>query len=246
MFVNKIENYVFDNNTHKALFKLASTGIIDSIDMTMASGKEAITFLGVSNSNPIVAKIYKVETSPFNSLHKYIIGDRRFKHVKKDKRNLFLAWASKEYKNLHLMLKNDVSCPVPIAKEQNIVIMSFIGEGIVPFPRLVNCRFDADVIYEQIIEQYAKMLYGANLVHADFSAYNILVNPQTQKITIIDVGQSVLINHPKAQVFLKRDIVNITDFLNKKNKHNKITYDDFLKALKTKKEELYGRNNNSE
>lgn len=246
MFVNKIENYVFDNNTHKAIFKLASSGVIDSIDMTISSGKEAITFLGCSNSNPIVAKIYKIETSQFNNLQKYITGDRRFKNVKKDKRSLFLAWASKEYKNLHLMLKNEVSCPVPIAKEQNILIMSFIGEGDVPFPRLVNFKFDYDVVYEQIIEEYAKMLYGANLVHADFSAYNILINPQTQKITIIDVGQSVLINHPKAQAFLKRDVINITDFLNKKYKSRKITYEEFLEKLKLKKKELYGRNNNSQ
>jgi RIO kinase 1 len=244
MFVNKIENYVFDNNTHKALFKLSSTNIIDSIDMTIASGKEAITFLGHSNSNPIVAKIYKIETSHFNNLNKYIIGDRRFKNIKKDKRSLFLAWASKEYRNLQLLLKNNVSCPVPIAKEKNILVMSFIGEGIVPHPRLNKCNFDYEVVFNQIIEEYAKMLYGANLVHADFSAYNILIDPATQKITIIDVGQAVLINHPKAQDFLKRDIINIVDFLNKKKKKN-LTYEEFLIKLKTKKKELYGRNNNS-
>jgi RIO kinase 1 len=88
------------------------------------------------------------------------------------------------------------------------------------------------------------MLYVANLVHADFSAYNILIDPATQKITIIDVGQAVLINHPKAQDFLKRDIINIVDFLNKKKKKN-LTYEEFLIKLKTKKKELYGRNNNS-
>ncbi len=244
MFVNKIENYVFDNLTHKTLFKLSTTDIIDSINMTLASGKEAITFLGYSKSNPIVAKIYKIETSNFNNLNKYITGDRRFKNVKKDKRSLFLAWASKEYKNLQLMLNNNVSCPVPIAKKQNILIMSFIGENEIPFPRLVKFKYDFDVVYPQVIEEYAKMLYGANLVHADFSPYNILINPATQKITIIDVGQSVLINHPKAQEFLKRDIINITDFFNK-SKTNEITYDDFLKDLKNKKKELYGRNNNS-
>ncbi len=245
MFVNKIENYVFDNLAHKTLYKLAASNVIDSIDMTLSSGKEAVTFLGHSNTNPIVAKIYKIETSPFHNLQKYIVGDQRFKHVKKDKRNLFLAWASKEYKNLNLMLKNNVSCPVPIAIKENILIMSFIGEKDVAFPRLVNCKFDHEVIYEQIVDEYGKMLYGANLVHADFSAYNILVNPTTAKITIIDVGQAVLINHPKAQDFLKRDIINITDFLNKKHK-KQITYEEFLNKLKKKKEEMYGRNNNSE
>jgi RIO kinase 1 len=129
MKINKIENYVFDNLTHKALFKLSSHQIMDSIDSPIASGKEALTFLGHSGDNYIVAKIYKIETSNFKHLDQYIIGDKRFKNIKKDRRELFLIWVSKEYKNLTLLLKNDVSCPVPIAKEHNVLIMSLIGEG---------------------------------------------------------------------------------------------------------------------
>lgn len=239
----RIESYVFDAQTHEALFKLANNNIIDSIVSPIASGKEAITFLGYLGESPLVAKIYKKETSKFKNMQKYIKGDFRFKNVKKDKRDIVVIWASKEYKNLTLSLNNGVSCPLPIAREKNILIMSFVGKDGISYPKLKEFIFDYDVVYPQIIENYAKMLYGAKLVHADFSPFNILIDPETQKITIIDVGQAVLQTHPKAKEFLKRDILNITEFLQKKYPKKNLTPDLFLADLKKKKEELYGRNN---
>jgi RIO kinase 1 len=238
----KIENYVFDSFTQKSLYKLSSNNIIEAIDMPIASGKEAITFLAHNKENQLATKIYKIETSDFKHLNKYIVGDQRFKNIKKDTRSIFLIWASKEYRNLKLLLDNNVSCPVPIAKKNNVLVMSFLGEDSIAFPRLVNFKFDFNKVYDQIIDNYSKMLYGANLVHADFSAYNILINPKTEKIYIIDVGQAVLINHPKAKYFLKRDIINITNFLNKKYPHKDLEYDKVLGDIKSKKNEIYGRN----
>ncbi len=236
----KIEGYVFDSKTHEAIYKLSKNSIIDSIESPISSGKEAITFLGYLKDTPLVAKIYKIETSNFKNMEKYIKGDYRFKNVSKNKRDLFLLWASKEYRNLSQALKHYVSCPVVIAKEYNIIIMSFIGRDDVSFPRLMEIKFDYNKVYPQIIDNYAKLLYGAKIVHADFSAFNILIDPETQDITIIDMGQAVIYSHPKSKEFLKRDIVNITDFLNKKHPNQKLTYDKVLEDLKNKKKELYG------
>ncbi|MFA5745885.1 MAG: RIO1 family regulatory kinase/ATPase [archaeon] len=237
----RIENYVFDDKTHEALFKLSNNSIIDSIETPISSGKEAITFIGHLGESALVAKIYKIETSKFKNMQKYIKGDHRFKNIGKEKRDIIEVWASKEYKNLALALNSGVVVPVPIAKEKNILIMSLIGKDNMPFPQLVKVKFDFDIVYPQIVENYARMLYGAKLVHADFSAYNILIDPETQKIAIIDVGQSVLQNHPKAKDFLKRDILNITEFLTKKFRGKEITPEMFLEDIKNKKEEIYGR-----
>lgn len=234
----KIESYVFDSQTHQSLFKLANNKVIDSIESPIASGKEAITFFGKLGDTPLVAKIYKKETSKFKNMEKYIKGDFRFKNVKNDKRDIVEIWASKEYKNLTLSLVNGVVCPVPIAREKNILIMSFIGENEISYPKLKEITFDYEIVYPQIIDNYAKMLYGAKLVHSDFSAYNILIDPNTQKITIIDVGQAVVLKHPKAKDFLKRDILNITDFLKRKFPKEEISPEKFLKDLKIKKEEI--------
>jgi len=108
---------------------------------------------------------------------------------------------------------------------------------------LTETPFDFDSVYDQIIENYAKMLYGAKIVHADFSPFNILINPETQKITIIDFGQAVTEKHPNAKNFLKRDIISITDFLNKKFKNKNLSYSKVLDDIKTRKLDIYGRNN---
>ncbi len=240
----KVENYVFDNRTHEAIFKLSKNSIIDTIDAPISSGKEAITFIGYLKDTPLALKIYKVETSSFKNMDKYIKGDFRFKRLSNDKRELFLIWASKEYKNLTLALRNGVKVPIVIAKEKNILVMSFIGtKDGVAFPKLSDIEFSFEKVYPQIIDNYAKMLYGAKLVHADFSAFNILIDPETEDITIIDMGQAVVYSHPLSKEFLKRDIMSITDFLNRKFREKNITYESFLEDLKTKKEELYGRNN---
>jgi len=239
----KIENYVFDESTKNSLYKLASNSIIDSIDTPIATGKEGYTFLGHLGTTSVIAKIYKIETSKFKNMTKYIEGDYRFKRMSKEKRDIIDIWANKEYKNLSLALRNGVSCPAPIARDKNVLIMSFIGKDERPFPKLKEIPFDFDIVYPQIIENYAKILYGAKIVHADFSEYNILIDPETQKITIIDFGQGVVFSHPKSKEFLKRDIINIVDFLNRKFRKKNLTYESILNDIKEKKEEIYGRNN---
>jgi RIO kinase 1 len=240
----RVEGYVFDNRTHEAIFKLSKNNIIDTINSPIASGKEAITFLGYLKDTPLALKIYKIETSNFKNMSQYIKGDHRFKKISNDKRELFLLWASKEYKNLSLSLKYGVKVPVVLAKEKNIIVMSFVGDSNgIPYPKLSEVDFDFDMVYPQIIDNYAKILYGAKLVHADFSAYNILINPENQEITIIDMGQSVLYSHPMSKDFLKRDIVSITNFLNKKFHHKNLSFDNVLDDIKKRKEEIYGRDN---
>ena len=49
----------------------------------------------------------------------------------------------------------------------------------------------------------------AGLVHADLSEFNILFGDRP---VVIDMGQSVTIDHPRAFSFLKRDIANINHF----------------------------------
>ncbi|MFH0906540.1 MAG: RIO1 family regulatory kinase/ATPase [archaeon] len=242
MDIDKIEGYVFDDTTHKALFKLSSNNIIDAIDYPISSGKEAITFLGHLKDNLLVAKIFKNEnTTKFKNMEDYINGDRRFERRTREKRIIDI-WASKEYKNLSLAHKNLVSCPIPITVQNNVLIMSFLGEEKNAFPLLKEVKdFDFEKVYVQIIDNYGKLLYAANLVHADFSAYNILINPTTDEIYIIDFGQAVITSHPKASDFLKRDIINITDFLNKFDKTKKLSYESILEDIK-KRKDIYGRN----
>ena len=73
---------------------------------------------------------------------------------------------------------------------------------------------DAERIYQKIVE-YISLLYNqAGLVHADPSEFNILYD--NGEAVIIDMGQSVTLDHPLARKFLERDIANIVHYFQKK------------------------------
>ena len=88
--------------------------------------------------------------------------------------------------------------------------MSYLGENEIPFPQSKNADFDdAAGIYATIM-RYIDLLYNkAELVHGDLSEFNILYS---EKPYLIDMGQSVTRDHPRAYQFLMRDIRNINRF----------------------------------
>ena len=65
-----------------------------------------------------------------------------------------------------------------------------------------------------ILLQSVKMLYHkAGLIHGDLSEYNIMNNEGTP--IIFDMSQAVLVDHPKAEEFLLRDLSNLNHFFRK-------------------------------
>jgi RIO kinase 1 len=140
----------------------------------------------------------------------YIRGDRRFFNVKKNRKDLIFAWTKKEYSNLLRAKEAGVPVPEPLVFDRNILVMSFIGEGDHPYPHLRNAEIDdPERIYRQIIGFVETLYTKAELVHADLSEFNILYGDQPY---LIDMGQSVTRDHPRAQAFLMRDIKNINRF----------------------------------
>lgn len=68
--------------------------------------------------------------------------------------------------------------------------------------------------YLQTIMLLRRMLIDCNLVHADYSEYNLLYFKG--KVWVIDVSQSVEKDHPYSLEFLKRDIYNTNSYFMKK------------------------------
>jgi serine/threonine-protein kinase RIO1 len=74
-------------------------------------------------------------------------------------------------------------------------------------------------ICDKVIDDYVKLYNEGDLIHADISEYNILVegagtaDPHPR---FIDIGQGVLKNHPMAQEFLDRDLKNLTAFFRRR------------------------------
>jgi len=212
-----VEDAVFDKRTLMDLYSLASKGVIDALGGSICTGKEANLFRALVGSRELALKIYRISTSNFNVMQDYLHGDPRFSSVKGTKRAIVSAWTRKEYRNLLRAEEVGVRVPHPIAMKENILVMELIGRGDYIAPPLKDVEMDAaeaERVYQKIVE-YISLLYNqGGLVHADLSEFNILYD--NGEPVIIDMGQSVTLDHPQARRFLERDITNIAHYFQKK------------------------------
>ena len=211
----KTQDEVFDKSTLLSLEKLISNQVIDILDFPISTGKEGNVFRGVTPKKKLVAvKIFRTSTSTFKHISEYIVGDPRFKSLRKTRRDIVFTWTKKEFKNLELLEKIGVRAPKPIIFTNNVLVMSYIGEARKPAPMLKDVVLEnPKEVFDTIIEYISKMYKKARLVHGDISAFNILI--YRKRPYLIDVGQGVLLDHPNSYEFLKRDINNIVDYFKK-------------------------------
>ena len=214
----KVEENVFDVPTLKILYTLSNKGIIKAMGGAISTGKEANVFYAEGPDKELAIKIYRIASSTFRAMDAYIMKDPRFTNIRNKKRDIIFAWTRKELQNLKRAKSAGVRVPEPILAEKNILIMEFMGEKEAPYPLLKNTHLeneDAKRIFDIIVE-YMRLLYKkANLVHADLSEYNILIDPNNLTPIFIDMGQSVTLEHPNAREFLYRDVQNILRFFSR-------------------------------
>jgi RIO kinase 1 len=205
---------VFDKTTLVRLSKLFSDGTLQAMDFPISTGKEANIFRAVTPEGKlVVVKIYRTSNLTFKHIASYIDGDPRFKHNIKNRRNILDEWAKKEFKNLSRLSDLSIRVPKPIKRLHNIVIMDYIGAKDRPAPMLKDVELqDPKAVYDELMG-FVKKMYKDQLVHADLSPFNVLF--YRGKPYIIDVGQAVLLDHPQALEFLKRDIKNLVWYFKK-------------------------------
>jgi len=213
----KTESEVFDRFTLKTFEKLISNKILDIVDFPISTGKEGNVFRGITPDGVNVAiKVYRISTSTFKHIQKYIIGDPRFQSIHKSRRDLVFAWTQKEFKNLKRIEKTKILAPKPIKCLNNVLVMEYLGTENTPAPLIKDVKIkNPEDIFKKIIS-YIKIMYkNSNMVHADLSQFNIIYHKNQPYI--IDFGQAVLLEHENSHDFLKRDIHRIVTYFNKNN-----------------------------
>ncbi len=219
----KIYSEVLDERTLKLLYKLSSKGIIKALGGVINSGKEANIFYadGVYGERelPVAVKIYRIETGEFRKMDEYLYGDKRFNVKKLSRKDLMYLWTKKEFKNLKRASEANVTVPEPITSTGNILIMEFLGEEETPAPLLfelgreIEDIVDPQELFKDVIENVRKLYQNARLIHADLSEFNIMLFGE--KPYLIDMGQSVLTDHPNSMHYLQRDIKNVLRFFSR-------------------------------
>ncbi len=216
--VMKFGSSSIDDRTAASLKKLFGIGIISSIHFQIASGKEADIYLAQNGNRVkeevVLLKIFRMETSSFGKREDYIRGDRRFSGKSTDVNKLIGIWCRKEYGNLKIAEEAGVMAPRPYYANGNVLAMEFIGEDGVPSPKLKDMKSEHPERIIEVIFESVRKLSSYGLVHGDMSEYNVLV--KNNEPYIIDFGQAVSIDHPRAKEFLERDIHNIATFFRKR------------------------------
>ncbi len=207
---------VFDRPTLMTIYDLMNKGEIGEIHGVVSAGKEARVYWGRTESGEELAiKIFLTLSAEFRKgMLPYLIGDPRFKRIRKNTRSLIYTWAQKEYKNLLLAYEAKVRVPKPILVQKNVILMEFIGKDGTSAPLLKEIELPNSAgTYDKIILYAKKLFRTAGLVHGDLSEYNIMIwkrNP-----VVFDVSQAVSTKHPNSSQFLLRDLQNINRYFKK-------------------------------
>lgn len=208
----KIYEEVFDRSTLLTLYYLMNQGHIDEVHGAVSTGKEANVFHGIDENNREIAiKIYRVATAEFRTKWSYLASDPRYRHVAKNPRKVVFMWAQREFSTLKSLYPK-IQLPEPIAVHNNVMIMEFLGKNGLPYPLLKdvgpeNPEKDFETVMDAI-----KTMYQEGLVHADLSEYNILVY---EKLYFIDFAQAAILDDPRAEEFLTRDVENVRRYFHR-------------------------------
>jgi len=213
----KVLDNVFDEVTLLALYKLVHKKKLSEIGGSISTGKEANVFYAMDESRPVALKIYRIQSANFNTMNQYLAGDPRFSSVRGSRKEIIFAWTRKEYANLKRAYEAGLPVPEALHFDRNILIMDFAGEGERAYPqiRLVGLE-EPENTYQEILTFIDRLFNEASLVHGDLSEYNILWDGEHP--VVIDMGQSVTPDHPRAGAFLMRDIKNINRYFGKYTK----------------------------
>ena len=158
-----------------------------------------------------------------------MIGDPRFSRIKKGTKNLVYLWAKKEFQNISKCYDCGINVVKPIHISKNVLVMEFVGDNGKPEKNLLESDISEND-YKQSLQLVDDLYHKANLVHGDFSEYNIFKTPDGLKL--FDLGSAVDLEHPKANEFLKRDINNISNFFVKRGLTVENPIDVFQRIVK--------------
>ena len=222
---------ILDERSQMALYRLMNRGVIAELGHPVKEGKESLIIHGLSSEGEELA--IKVHTSRvFSGAEKkrYLLGDWRLRHAKHEIRLRTEAiWAEKEYRNLSRLAKIGIPGPRPVAFEENIVVMTFVGEQGQAAPQLNRAgNIDYGRIAPAVMKSLRALVHRAKLVHGDLSSYNILVWKRDPYL--IDLSHAVLTSHPDSARLLNRDVQKVACFFGRQGVRTSAFY-ELLKSL---------------
>lgn len=207
----------------------------DDILRAIKGGKEASVYLcrtDIDQPNHLLAAkvyrprqfrnlkndhIYREGRTQLDGEGKVVLDDRAL-HAMKQKTNygkelLHTSWLGHEFKTMQLLYDAGVDIPQPLASNNNVILMGYVGDEEISAPSLNEIHLtqtEARYLHQRVLHNIELMLQN-NRVHADLSAYNILY--WDGKISLIDFPQAINPDeNQNAYRIFTRDVTRVCDY----------------------------------
>ncbi|KAG9392530.1 RIO1 family [Carpediemonas membranifera] len=232
---------VLDNRTRVRIQKLLTAhlseeqreaGLSASLEGSISRGKEANVFLvKLPDEKYVCVKVYNTSILVFKDREVYVTGEHRFASsgYTKNPRTMVEMWCNKEMRNLLRLRRANLPVPQAFDVKKNVLLMELIPAHPIENPSTAALRLkditwkcSTDSTKSPLVKAWLKtfrfvflMYNAAGLVHGDLSEYNMLYGKDAKgrgEVYVIDVSQSVELDHNQAFDFLRRDIKNVTRY----------------------------------
>jgi RIO kinase 1 len=204
-------------------------GLITTVIRPIKSGKEASVHLcradpSTTGGEELVAlkRYHPLDRRDFRDESLYRDGEwikERRVRVALEKKTRFgrevqgAIWVHREWETLGALHAAGADVPRPIARTDEAILMTYVGDEALAAPQLHRHRPDDDeeahALFEQLLRNIERMLF-VNVIHGDLSPYNVLV--WDGRATVIDLPQAVDPRKNRhARGLLERDVDRICE-----------------------------------
>lgn len=200
-------------------------GLITAVLRPIKSGKEASVHLCRANPSTTgeqllaLKRYHPLDRRDFRDESIYRDGEwikeRRIR-IALEKKTRFgrevqgAIWVNREWEMLRTLHAAGADVPKPIARTDEAILMAYVGDegrAAAQLHRYRPNRDEAPALFDQVLRNVEWLLY-VNVIHADLSAYNVLV--WDGRVTLIDLPQAVDPRKNRhAQTLLERDVARI-------------------------------------
>ena len=193
-----------------ALNALVKADVLEALGKPLGVGKESDVYEALTSSGERVAvKFHRLGRVSFRDTRRkrgYVGGRRHISWLYESR----LA-AEREFEALCIVYEAGVSVPKPIHRNRHVVVMGYI-EGF-PLVDVVSLD-DPEGLLDDILRNI-KLTLSAGIIHNDLSEFNIVVKPDGE-VLIIDWPQYVTMDHPNAELLIRRDVENVLKYFRRK------------------------------
>lgn len=179
--------------------------------------------IGIGKESDIFYGEYKVDDKIFPVALKFArLGRTSFRNIKNlrdyhgNRKHCswnYLSRISAEREKHYLDLFADLAVPKAYDQNRHVIVMELLD--YTPLYQVKDC--DCDKTYKQMMD-FIETMYKGGYIHGDFNEFNIMIN-ENNEIKIIDFPQCIEITDNRAYEYLKRDIMGVKTFFEKKYRY---------------------------